>query len=265
MPCCEWDHLIYNSGSIRKVTAGCLKSICLSPSPHSNLFFYLNSLFLNGITSLHPVPGLTLTSFWSLSSLYLDSTSTISLSSLFILIVPVELCTTLTWKIPGTSLTSLEASTLFPLQSIFHISTRTIFLKYVLSLSFSISQFISNSVIPATGLQTQIPSGDLSITCDWMFRTTGSNVGLLTSGENEISLKAFTFPIFRTTVLTKWTTKFHKIKARLFGLIFKAPHDTIPTYFSRPKLFNVSVWFRDGGTYTAPGHYSSTSTWSMGR
>lgn len=36
-----------------------------------------------------------------------------------------------------------------------------------------------------------------------MFRTTGSNVGLLTSGENEISLKAFTFPIFRTTVLTK--------------------------------------------------------------
>lgn len=41
-------------------------------------------------------------------------------------------------------------------------------------MSFFSSQSINDSLIHATGLQTQIPSGDLSVRCDRMFRMTGA-------------------------------------------------------------------------------------------
>ena len=51
-------------------------------------------------------------------------------------------------------------------------------------MSFFSSQSINDSLIHATGLQTQIPSGGLSVRCDWMFRLTGSCRALLAGGED---------------------------------------------------------------------------------
>lgn len=69
----------------------------------------------------------------------------------------------------GDILTGITAFTLFffsLLQTILYISAKIIFLKNVLSMAFSSSQFISDSLIPAIGLQTLMPSGDLTVRCD---------------------------------------------------------------------------------------------------
>ena len=86
---------------------------------------------------------------------------------------------------------------------------------------------------PTTEPQTQMLLDDLSVRCDWMFRELCRPSG---KWRKWTLLKAFAIHIFRTTVLTKWTTKFHKIKSRLFIPIAKAFHYWIQTYFSRPML-----------------------------